>query len=434
MNTTRYAAAIISLVGVLVVGSAPALGGGMTATQQSATASGMASAYTAIADTPAAGYFNPAGLATQTGLGAELGGTFTMGIGAYRGIAPGTQTEVTVEGAEPYPLVHGHIAYRIHDRVAAGFSVYTPFGLGAAWPETVNVDGAETAWWGRGAAQAFSMFMITLNPNVAVKLHDRVYVGGGVMVTKGVMNLERAMTFSADDADDLDVKMSVEGWGVTANAGVLVKILPGILNFGATYKSAATLTLAGDVVYTQGGSADFSPSLRTIALDGTVEVEVPIPHSVSFGVAAFPVEGLTVALGIDYEHWSRWDRYRFNFVDNPAIGQVADPRSWENTITLRVGAEYRVLPYLPVRAGFIFEQSSVPDILRAPDSPNSDQYEGTVGLGYTIKGFRADLAYMFRSTAGFVDAPEGAYLDGAYRLMMHAVCLTAGYKLDVGSL
>lgn len=429
MTTTRYLTALISLSGVLVLGTT-AFGTGLTANHQSAAATGMAGAYTAIADTPSAGFYNPAGLATQTGLGVEAGVHVYTATATFRGIAPETNLEVDVSGTEPFPLPNAHVSYRIHDRVAAGFSYCHPFGLGAAWPETVKAGGKTMAWWGRGSVQTLTLYTLNLNPSVAGKIHERVYIGAGLQVMKGVIMMERAMTISRDPSEDIDMKLAGEGWGVGATGGVLVKALPGLLNFGVTYRSALSLTLGGEVAFTQGGSPEkLSPSIRTMAVDGPAETELPLPHVFSFGVAAFPLEGLTLALGLDYETWSRYDKLRVNFPENPGL-TVAEPKAWENTITIRFGVEYKVLPFLPLRAGFIYAQGPSPAVSLGPDSLEGDRFEATAGVGYRYKNLHADIAYQFRTT-GFSQAAEGAPLDGSYRLQFHIAGATVGYNLDI---
>jgi len=86
---------------------------------------------------------------------------------------------------------------------------------------------------------------------------------------------------------------------------------------------------------------------------------------------------------------------------------------------------------LPLRVGFIFDQNPVPAVTRGPDAPDSNRYEATAGVGYGFKGFSLDVAYQFRSTL-FTDAAAGAPLDGAYRLRMHIVSATLGYRGDLG--
>lgn len=429
MNNTRNLAALL-LAGVLILGSTPALGGGMSSNEQSAGPTGMAGAVTAIADTPSAGFYNPAGLANQTGLSVEGGVTVLLANTAYKGIAPGTDLEVEVDGTQPVFLPSGHAAYRIHDRVAAGFSYCFPFGLGATWPDSVNVDGTTTPWWGRGSVQNIALFAMSFNPNVAVKLHDRIYLGGGVTVLKGVVNMERAMTMSSDDTADIDMKLSADGWGVGGTAGVLVKVLPGWLNLGVAYRSGVNMTLKGSVAFTQQGSPDnISPGVRAMALDGPTEVDMNFPHIVSVGVAGFPVKPLTLGLGVDVETWSSYDRLNIRFPENPDLN-ASEPKEWHNIVAVRVGAEYRVLPYLPLRAGFIFTQNPVPAVTRGPDAPDGHRYEATAGMGYRFKGFSVDAAYQFRTSA-YTDTAEGAYVDGAFRLRMHIVSATLGYRADI---
>jgi len=89
------------------------------------------------------------------------------------------------------------------------------------------------------------------------------------------------------------------------------------------------------------------------------------------------------------------------------------------------------LPNLPLRVGFVFDQDPVPAVTRGPDAPDSHRYEATAGVGYSFKGFSLDVAYQFLSTV-FTDTAPGAAIDGAFRLRMHIVSATLGYRGDLG--
>ena len=120
MKTHRFLAAIICS-GAMVLGSADAGAAGFGINENSARAMGMAGAFTAVANSPSAGFWNPAGLATQTGLDIEAGMTMITPAASYSGIAPGTTTEVDVDAERNFfYLPNLHAAYRIHDRVEIG--------------------------------------------------------------------------------------------------------------------------------------------------------------------------------------------------------------------------------------------------------------------------------------------------------------------------
>jgi long-chain fatty acid transport protein len=160
-----------------------------------------------------------------------------------------------------------------------------------------------------------------------------------------------------------------------------------------------------------------------------------MPHVFSFGLAAFPMEGLTVGIAVDVTTWSSYEELRVDFIDDE--GNVneelssGEPKSWENTFTIRLGAEYRLLDgRLPVRIGFFYDQSPVPDTTVAPELPDADRYAVSIGAGYKHGEFTADLAYLFLMT-GDNETAETAPLVGTYRAHAHLLGLTLGYRLDI---
>jgi long-chain fatty acid transport protein len=341
---------------------------------------------------------------------------------------------VTVDANRLYFwLPNLHVSYRIHDRVAAGVSFYVPYGLTMDWPLTVNVDGNETPWWGRGIIKKIALETVNINPMIAIKLHDRIFVGGGVSVGIGAVTLERKVTLSANAADDIDVELSGDDIGVTGNAGVLIKVLPNLLNVGVAFRGGVSYSFTGKAAFTKGGDpAGVPTSLRSRLIDGNVEAGIDLPHTISFGVGAFPLESLTIGFSFDVITWSFYENLAINFTD-PGSEELSssEPKEWNNTVAIRIGAEYDVLPNLPVRLGFIFDQGPPPAHTLGPELPDGDRYEFAGGIGYTSSfGLNVDLAYTFLLT-GDVKTSEGAPLIGTYKSSGHLVGLSLGYHLDI---
>jgi len=421
------AAALLALL--LFTSEVRAAGFGLN--EHGAKAMGMAGAYTAIADTPEAIFFNPAGIATLSGLQLEAGVALIAPMMTYTGPRPDTGEEVTVDAAKNIffvPNFHGSI--RVHDRIALGFGLYVPYGLTTEWSKTVNLNGQEVAWWARGISQKIGLQTVYLNPTIAAKLHPRIFLGAGLTVVKAAVDLNRAVTLSASTLDDIDIHLSGDTWGVGATAGLLVKVLPDLLNAGFTFRSGTNLTFSGNAAFTKAGKgADVPPGLRTQLTDGPVEAKLNLPHVFSFGLAAFPVKQLTLGFAFDVVMWSSYDKLDITFLENSALSS-SEPKLWNNTIVVRVGAEYRPLPQLPLRAGFIFDQGPPPPSTVGPDLPDGDRYEFSLGAGYEFKGFRIDVAYQFL-TSGTIRPADTAPLPGEFGSLAHLVGLSLGFKHDL---
>lgn len=393
-----------------------------------ARAQGLANALTAVADRPSAIFFNPAGLAQQEGLLFDASFAIITPQFGYDTTVPGSGEAIRVEAEKDvFFIPAAFIGYRIHERVAAGLGVYSPFGLATRWPDTV--DGVP--WWGRAASEEADLKTVFVNPTVAVKLHERVYLGAGFVVAQAAVTLQRAVTVSADPSDDIDVRLSGDDVGFGATVGLLLRVIPERLNVGVAYRSAVSLEFEGDAAFTRGGSGEaVPPALRQQLVDGAARAPLTLPHVISIGAAAFPLPRLTISTNVDIITWSTYDVLEINFVDNPELSS-AEPRDWTNTVAFRIGAEYLALgDNLPLRVGFAYDMSPVPDDRVGPDLPDADRFIIALGLGYTWRGIRADLGYQF-FVAPETETADNVAVVGTRDALAHIVSFGLGYGLDI---
>lgn len=434
----RQGIAAVFVIAGLALCTTTARGSGFGINEHSARAMGMAGAFTAVADTPAALFFNPAGIAQLNGLSAELGLTFIAPTATYNGMKPDGSGKIDVAGvAHKFYIPNLHLAYRIHDRVAVGLAVYVPYGLTSEWDSTVPDSSPPLAWWGRSVIKKIALQTFYINPTVAVKLHERVLLGLGVTIVPGNVSLERAIAFSNDIKDDIDFKMTGDDVGIGATAGVLVKVLPEMLNVGITYRSGVAMEFSGNATFTKDGtSAGVPAGLRTRLPDGEGTAVLNLPHTLSFGLAAFPIKGLTLAASVEMITWSDYDALVIDFKDGDEL-DVDEPKDWHNTVVVRVGGEYNIfdnpdktLQRLGVRLGYIFDQGPIPADRIGPELPDSSRHLIGGGLGLKVWDLSIDVAYTYLWTGAF-ETGDLAPLVGTYEATAHLAALSLGYSFDI---
>lgn len=120
---------------------------------------------------------------------------------------------------------------------------------------------------------------------------------------------------------------------------------------------------------------------------------------------------------------------------------------YRNTSTFRIGAEYRVLPFMSVRAGYNYTTSPVTkeakdNIANIPTAGTLSSYrlDGptqyvTAGLGFRVKGFYVDAAYVWKHMTSdyYPFSPDPANISGtdmSSKLSFNnsQVVLTAGFR------
>lgn len=251
--------------------------------------------------------------------------------------------------------------------------------------------------------------------NVSFNLNDRVYLG----VTVGAYDLNyNKYTLYNEDSQGCDgAGYMLESHNNISGAGVDFK-------FGAIFRPFEYSPLRVGLAFhtpifyklTHSTSAiltsDFSEQvIRSYDyLDGgdmkmEYQMKTPWTYNVSLGYTV----GSSLALGAEYEYQD-YSNIKFNYPDGMAM--QFENRQTQNFLqgvhTLRVGAEYKVIPQFSLRAGYNMVTSAYKDeaikalpvnsIRTDTDFMNlKSQNNYTLGIGYRGSLFYADLAYKLTS-------------------------------------
>ncbi|MDE7154301.1 MAG: hypothetical protein K2O00_07670 [Muribaculaceae bacterium] len=158
---------------------------------------------------------------------------------------------------------------------------------------------------------------------------------------------------------------------------------------------------------------------------GYYEWKLRSPWKMMFGVAG--VIGSSAIISVDYQLDSynnmnisdRGSYMNYDFENNEI------KKNFKAQNTIRVGAEYRVLPEFSLRAGYVYQTSGVDsqvydgatEVYLSGTNPaytvdDKTQYV-TLGAGYRYKNFYADLAYINKQRTSSYHAFTG-YNDGTH--------------------
>ncbi len=164
MNPSRFWIVVLAL---LLIPSSLAFASGFQLNEVGARAMGMGGAFTAKANDLSAMYFNPAGLAQQSGFGAYLGGTMILPKSSYTSLG-GVSTDMV---SQTFVTPNAYFGYGMDNGFAVGLGVFAPFGLGTEWP---------SGWSGRYAAGKADIEAVMVNPTVAYRVNDWLMLGAGL--------------------------------------------------------------------------------------------------------------------------------------------------------------------------------------------------------------------------------------------------------------
>lgn len=256
-------------------------------------------------------------------------------------------------------------------------------------------------------------------------------------------NVNLGNGFQRYDADwDLYNDYRVKGTGFNYKLGVIVKPIQELrLGFafhtptwyGLTEKYYANTEFA---YYQNGKIMEQNGAETNDGYDGVNDFNFRTPWRFIASIAGVIGNNLIISADVDwtglqYMHYSTpsyydgwysyddgWDYWAAPAKAASAIFYGDEPYYYTNkdfkdyyqtSTTVRIGAEYRIIPQLSVRAGYAFTSSPVKESAKNGELPiytadpnpsyefdNSTNYI-SCGLGYRYQSFYADLAYVYRN-------------------------------------
>ncbi len=446
---------------VLLCGAAaPLTGQGSSVYNQSACASARAGA---VAATPCADassvYYNPA-LLSMLPASASAGFTAVYNEGSFTYDTTGVVVER--EGAVPIvPQAYASYRFGASKRLAAGFGVWAPYGLGIEWPETFE---------GRFISWKTQLRGIYLQPTLAYQLiPGKLAVGGGINFVLGGIEINQHVDAPvADDqlaglgiplgTDIASAQLAGDGTGIGGQLAVYWRPTDRIA-VGARYMLPVTVDLEGDADFEQILNPDrilslpaptggfmavpldnltaplFEPG-QTLADQGaTASLEFPPQAVIGIMVQATPF----LALSGDYQWtgWSTFDELVAAF--DGGAPDLALTLDYVDTHTFRTGAGLTLAPGFEARGGFIYNTAASPDESVTPILPEAERHLYTAGLGYRIGKIQADVYYNYVNQAdrrgrvrtelppSLIQETADQLNVGVYSTTAHLVGLTLSY-------
>ena len=395
---------------------------GFAIPEQSALGTGLAAAVVARPDDASAIFYNPAGLGFQNGISALVNLSVVSVTQRMVDHGVGTSAEGTSYDALPglFPLPAFYLGARLHDRVSIGIGGFASHGLTLDWQ---NPD-APQPFPGRFKVLRIGLQSYTINPTVTIRALSWLSFGIGVDLIPASAELSRALLFSQNDAEG-NIAVKGTAFGVGANIGALVRLVDGRLNFGFAYRSAANLHFGNmQAVLTAPPGVGFSSPYSK------AQTDIGIPHTIDVGVAGKPIDALTVSVDFISTLWG--DTQNLTLQLQSADGQTTQttviPRNWQNTYSVRFGAELDFLRLFParlknlwpkLRLGLGWDQSPIPAETLDPSLPDSDRVLLAVGASLGYRGLGSiELGYLEAflppSVSANPDLPPVTYYSGVH--------------------
>lgn len=267
---------------------------------------------------------------------------------------------------------------------------------------------------------------------------DRIYWGAGITISN--VNYKNATYYEENIIDAgkpngkimIDDLHEITGVGIGVKGGVIFRpIEANPFRIGLSIESPTWYDLSThseatgeSTVYINDGDFQIRPGKGRTKCDWDFEITTPW----KFGLSAGTTFGKSLALGasFNYADYSsskskikdgdyRYDDYYYTSSYNDDAMNKHTSASLKGVSTIKVGAEYRVIPELAVRLGYnyvspMYKKDAVRNMFI--DSPGTEtssttdftNWEATnrytCGLGFNIDHFYVDLAYQYSTVSG----------------------------------
>jgi len=326
-------------------------------------------------------FYNPGGAPfVDSTFSFSAGATFLMARATYSSVDADYQANMKHELNLPF---YFYAAFKPTKDLSVGLAVNTPYGLNMSWPDN---------WQGRYIIQNVQFKAITFQPTVSYKYKDIIGIGVGLVIAYGDVNLNKAIPING--ADSTDGKVNIKGSTVKYgfNAGVMVHPIKG-LSIGVDYRSKIAMSVTNaDAKFT------VPSALATSFPDNKVNVSLPLPANLDFGVSYQFNDHLMIGLGLNYVFWNVYDSLVFNFqtVTQSVAAKSASAKNYENRLITRLGAQYKINHFITVRAGGYYDPSPVSSDYLDPMLPSSNEIGLTCGLSvYPVRGLSIDASFEY---------------------------------------
>lgn len=351
-------------------------------------------------------FYNPGGLARLKNLQVYGSIADIMPATAYGNVQGSTTTQS--QSFTPFNIYFGGTV-KEGSRLALGLGIYTPFGTGLTW----NYD-----WPGRYLVQQINLSCVFIQPTVSYKISNFLSVGGGFIYASGKFNLDNALpvqdmnTTGTSRYADGEAHLHGTGNGVGFNLGIQMKASEK-LQFGITYRSQVNMDL-------NGGTATFTvpASLATAFPNTRFSSSLPLPQVASIGIGYKPLnnEKLTLVLDLNYTGWNSFDSLRFNFdTHTSSLTDMHLPRHYRNTLTTRLGGNYKISKTVSVMAGASYDPTPVVNGFVSPDLPDADRINLSCGASVKpCKRVTIIAACEFTTTAKHASTYDYGNFNGTY--------------------
>ena len=400
VNVRRKLLALLSAAALTACASSAAFAEGFGVYEWSAAGTAMGEAYMFGEEDPSVLAYNPAQITKLDGtyfsIGASLVNPDTKVL--FNQLNPLTnfgKSTLWENEYDPAVIPYMYYATKAGDNSWWGIAMFSRYG---------NQIEYDDLWPGRYDTVFSGIKGFTVQPTYAFKIGNKLSAAVGLDINYVKLRMRKSAPLLNKDvmppAHLGDAATDLEG--DTVNIGWLASLMYDFddkTSLAVTYRSRIKHTMDDADIY-------FNTPLGSMG-SGASGV-VTLPDSVSIGIGHKFNEKTRVELNAVWTNWETYNALNIYF-DNPVVAGLLgsnaslNPKYWEACWRYGIGIEHKLSKQWSILAGYVFDESPIPDSTMDFTVPTGDRHRGSIGFKYR---FKENHEIVFAYTGIWADSRE----------------------------
>ena len=400
VNVRRKLLALLSAAALTACASSAAFAEGFGVYEWSAAGTAMGEAYMFGEEDPSVLSYNPAQITKLDGtyfsIGASLVNPDTKVL--FNQLNPLTnfgKSTLWENEYDPAVIPYMYYATKAGDNSWWGIAMFSRYG---------NQIEYDDLWPGRYDTVFSGIKGFTVQPTYAFKIGNKLSAAVGLDINYVKLRMRKSAPLLNKDvmppAHLGDAATDLEG--DTVNIGWLASLMYDFddkTSLAVTYRSRIKHTMDDADIY-------FNTPLGSMG-SGASGV-VTLPDSVSIGIGHKFNEKTRVELNAVWTNWETYNALNIYF-DNPVVAGLLgsnaslNPKYWEACWRYGIGIEHKLSKQWSILAGYVFDESPIPDSTMDFTVPTGDRHRGSIGFKYR---FKENHEIVFAYTGIWADSRE----------------------------
>ena len=393
VNVRRKLLALLSAAALTACASSAAFAEGFGVYEWSAAGTAMGEAFMFGEEDPSVLAYNPAQITKLDGtyfsIGASLVNPDTKVLFRQLGALNFGQDTLWENEYDPAVIPYMYYATKAGKNSWWGIAMFSRFG---------NQIEYDDLWPGRYDTIFSGIKGFTVQPTYAFKIGNKLSAAVGLDINYVKLRMRKSVPLMNLGMPNVGTDLE----GDTVNVGWLASLM-----YDFDDKTSLAVTYRSRIKHTMD-DADIAFSANGFNVSSGASGTVTLPDSIAIGLGHKFDDRTRVELNAVWTNWETYNALNIYF-DNPALGippvygRSLNEKNWEACWRYGIGIEHKLSKQWSILAGYVFDESPIPDSTMDFTVPTGDRHRGSLGFKYR---FKENHEIVFAYTGIWADSRE----------------------------